>query len=54
MIEAVKANSEILTALVTIIAGGIIRAVEKHRLRKHGKLKDQGEDESFTLDEKKK
>ena len=33
-------NTELISSLVTIIVGGIIRAVEKRRLRKKGLLND--------------
>ena len=54
MNEVIKNNSELLTLLVSVIAGGIIRAIEKHRLRKSGKLKDQdkSQDEEFTPEKK--
>lgn len=54
MNQAIADNSEILTALVTIIVGGIIRGIEKHRLRRKGKLNDQDkdQDEEFTPEKK--
>lgn len=38
--ETVHNNSEIICTLVTIIVGAIIRAIEKRKLKKSGKLTD--------------
>lgn len=37
----IKDNSELITSLVTIIIGAIIRAIEKRKLRKKGVLLDK-------------
>lgn len=34
-------NSELFSTLITIIVGGIIRAIEKRKLRKKGILNDK-------------
>ena len=34
-------NSELISTLVTIIIGGIVRAIEKRKLRKKGLLNDK-------------
>lgn len=54
MNQAISDNSEILTALVTIILGGIIRGIEKHRLRRKGKLNDQDKDQDEEFNPEKK
>ena len=38
--ETVHNNSEVICTLVTIIVGAIIRAIEKRKLKKNGKLTD--------------
>jgi hypothetical protein len=40
MKTAITENSELISTLITIIAGGIIRAIEKRKLRKKGLLND--------------
>ena len=37
----IKNNSELITSLVTIIVGAIVRLIEKKRLRKKGILNDK-------------
>lgn len=37
----IQNNSELITSLVTIIVGAIIRAIEKKRLKKKGLLTDK-------------
>jgi hypothetical protein len=34
-------NSELISTLITIIVGGIVRAIEKRKLRKKGLLNDK-------------
>lgn len=41
MKTAIIDNSEIISTLITIVVGGIIRAIEKRRLRKKGILNDK-------------
>jgi hypothetical protein len=41
MKTAITDNSEIISTLITIVVGGIIRAIEKRRLRKKGILNDK-------------
>ena len=40
MKTAITDNSEIISTLITIVVGGIIRAIEKRRLRKKGIVND--------------
>jgi hypothetical protein len=41
MNETIKNNSELITSLVTIIVGAIIRTIEKRRLKRKGLLTDK-------------
>jgi hypothetical protein len=41
MNETIKNNSELITSLVTIIVGAIIRAIEKRKLKKKGLLTEK-------------
>jgi hypothetical protein len=39
--QTVNDNKEIICTLVTIIVGAVVRAIEKRKLRKSGKLNDK-------------
>lgn len=40
-LQTVNENKEVICTLVTIIVGAIVRAIEKRKLRKSGKLNDK-------------
>lgn len=39
--QTVNENKEVICTLITIIVGAVIRAIEKRKLRKSGKLSDK-------------